>query len=288
MCRDDPDLSEHIENGCGLFRQKLSGESILHFLLCMEYAASKNEDPEVLKQKQKEFLDNPKTFKELDFGNDKDVMWLRGKEAFRVMEELISLQAEGVGTYNSAERRHLRRELRATPEDPRADFCEIMDPETKQQVRAEIIGRHPHRRKWLVCALDSLNEHFPLVQRTTSIDGSSSEYRDILEKYALHGSDHTIPVGGKEDLQGCNPEDFEQNAVILLPWGKGFRLASYGYPHNKQREFKLFPKTVITNKWGTTTGLEIMHSHLQKCGTPIPRGKDGEDLDRVKARTWGM
>jgi hypothetical protein len=255
----------------------------------MEYASSKHENFEEMKQAQKDYLDNPKPYQQIDFGDDTNLMSIKAQQAFQTLSALEHIgQGPPSIAYNSAERRHMRRELRATPEDPQADFCMITDPETKQKVEAEIIGRHPHRRKWLVCALDSLNPQFPLVQRTTSIDGSSSEYRDILEKYALHGSDHTIPVGGKEDLQGCNPEDFEQNAVILLPWGKGFRLSSYGYPHDKKREFKLFPKTVITSKWGTTTGLEIMHGHLQKCGTPIPRGKDGEDLNKVKARTWGM
>ncbi|GKU23044.1 unnamed protein product [Fusarium langsethiae] len=288
MCMEDSILADHIQNGCKQFKQATS-ESIVHFLLNMEYQASKNEDTYQMKQAQEEYLKDPKPWNQINFGNDAALMSTKAEKALETLAALDKMQHGPPSiAYNSAERRHMRRGLRATPADLKADFCTITDPETKEKVEAEIIGRHPHRRKWLVCALASRNPQFPFVQRVTSIDGSSSEYRDILERYALHGSDHTIPVGGKEDLQDCNPEDFEQNAVILLPWGKGFRLSSYGYPHNKNREFKLFPKTVITSKWGMTTGLEIMHGHLQKCGTPIPQGKDGEDLNRLKVRTWGM
>ncbi|KAF4333381.1 hypothetical protein FBEOM_12806 [Fusarium beomiforme] len=186
--------------------------------------------------------------------------------------------------YDAAARRNYRKPYVGKAIDPSCDKCTIIDPETKQQVQAEIIGRHPHRRKWLVCAIHSLNKDYPKLQRFVTIDGTSGQYRDILEKYDQQGSNEQLLVGSKGDLNECRIEDFELNGVVLLPWGDSIRMAAYGLSHSKKQGFRLFPKTVLCSKWGVTTGVAIMHCHLQKCGSRIPECKTGKEV--AKPETW--
>ncbi|KAK2669735.1 hypothetical protein RAB80_015261 [Fusarium oxysporum f. sp. vasinfectum] len=247
--------------------------------------------------KIQEFIQQEKLprIEDMDFGTDTHLIKLRRQEALSILEGLRKPQPDPredqqsdtmdrAVFYDAAKRRGLRDQFVGKAEDPSADRCMITDPETKQPVQAEIIGRHPHRRKHLVCAIPSHNPLYPGMERFPTIDGTSKEYRDILDNYSLHGSNRTLPVGGIEDLVGCDITDFELNGVILLPWGDTVRISAFGVSNLKKNEFKIFAKTICCNKWGRS-GLAVLHSHLQKCGSTIPTGK-GKGEWEIEARSW--
>ncbi|EXL41509.1 hypothetical protein FOCG_16313 [Fusarium oxysporum f. sp. radicis-lycopersici 26381] len=222
---------------------------------------------------------------DMKFGNDTDLAQQRRQQALNVLEGLRKPQPANVDPaafYDAAERRNFRKQFIATAEDPAADRCVINDPEIKEPVEATIIGRHPHRRKWLICAIPTNNSKYGKLERFPTIDGD--QHRDILENYSLKGSDRTIPVGSLLDLRGISMEEFELNGVILLPWGNDIRISGLGLSNSRNREFKMFSKTVLCQKWGRS-GLAMLHAHLQKCGSTIPAGKNKNELE-LQPKSW--
>ncbi|KAL9560627.1 hypothetical protein ACKAV7_015235 [Fusarium commune] len=146
--------------------------------------------------KIQEFIQQEKLprIEDMDFGTDTHLIKLRRQEALSILEGLRKPQPDPredqqsdtmdrAVFYDAAKRRGLRDQFVGKAEDPSADRCMITDPETKQPVQAEIIGRHPHRRKHLVCAIPSHNPLYPGMERFPTIDGTKA--RTLLALLAL-------------------------------------------------------------------------------------------------------
>jgi hypothetical protein len=286
-------IYDHIYACCPEFKKRHPRADIFEVLFFMDQMIRIGEDVRV---KALEFIRHKTLPRIVDmtWGRDAELVKAKRQEALNFLdtlrdepdsedEELPNFK-DPATTYDAAARRSFRDPFVGTADDPSADRCVIADPETQEPVEADIVGRHPHRRKWLVCAIPSLNPRYPKLERFPTIDGSTSQYRNVLENYSLRGSNRTIPVGGMEDLVNCGMKDFELNGVILLPWGDDTRISGFGVSNWKRNEFKIFAKTVCCNKWGRS-GLAMLHSHLQKCGSPIPTGKGKAELE-IEPRSW--
>ncbi|EGU73323.1 hypothetical protein FOXB_16168 [Fusarium oxysporum f. sp. conglutinans Fo5176] len=251
-------LADFTIDFCFEFREQHPKGDIFELLFYAERMMTvykKNAKPKIQEFIQQEKLPR---IEDMDFGTDTHLIKLRRQEALSILEGLRKPQPDPTKqpdamdramSYDAAARRSFRDPFVGTAEDPSADRCVIADPETQQPVEADIVGRHPHRRKWLVCAIPSLNPRYSKLERFPTIDGSSSEYRNVLENYSLRGSNRTIPVGDMQDLKNCSMKDFELNGVILLPWGDDTRISGFGVSHWKQNEFKIFAKTPFAEMW---------------------------------------
>ncbi|KAF9773792.1 hypothetical protein IL306_008330 [Fusarium sp. DS 682] len=297
------DLTDFTLEFCLEFKERHPNSDIFELLFYAEQMFRVSEKD--ANTKIQEFIQQEKllTIEEMGFGSDTQLIKAKGQEALNILEKLRKQKSGPVNqqgkpdqqvqpnledratTYDAAARRSFRDPYVGTTDDPSADRCVIADPETGEQVEAGIIGRHPHRKKWLVCAIPSTNLSYPKLEKFVTIDGTSREYRDVLEKYNGTGSNRTIPVGEKHDLDKCELADFELNGVILLPWGNDTRISAFGVSNWKRNEFKMFAKTVCCNKWGRS-GLAVLHSHLQMCGSKIPTGGKGKSELEIEARSW--
>ncbi|KAG5807919.1 hypothetical protein H9Q74_007029 [Fusarium xylarioides] len=228
----------------------------------------------------------------MDLGDDASLLRARGARAWNRLDQLRAHSGQA-SSYNSMERRGIRRQFRSKARDPEADYCVVRCPESGNRVIAEILGRHPHRKKYLALALPSASPRSPTVQRGHYIDGSQSEYSEIFNKYCSDGSNHTLSIApGKESLRGCKPQDFEQNLVLQMPWGKSWRLASFGVPHGSaDRDFELFSKSTLAAEWGLTNAMDVLYGQANKAGQKIKTNKEStKDTknNEIKVTSWGI
>ena len=187
--------------------------------------------------------------------------------------------------YNSKERRAIREKNRAPPTSHAANYLTVKDPETGKEVKGDIIGVNPTRRKWLGVALPSNNPNFPGLSRGLWVNCSSGTLLDGYRDYVAKGANHQIRAAADgQILEDCKPEQFELNIVFQMPWGKAWHTHGYGIPHYQQdREFMLFSNSMLTTAWGTTDTSDLLHTHMQDAGQSIMT-KAGER--RIKAKAW--
>jgi hypothetical protein len=283
---------------CPTFKGKNPETDVLNFLFYSDYVLKKNKNRGKAVDLMSVYVEKPTRVADMDWGDDQVLMDHRMQEAWDRLdgmrhEEEINSQPEHDSeerqaiTYDSGKRRAIRSKYRSKASDPEADQCTIACPETGEQVTAEILGRHPHRKKYLALALPSNNPDHPTIGRGHYIDGALDTYSAIYKKYCSQGSNHTLSIAtDKEMLQECSPNEYEQNVVFTMPWGKTWRYASYGVPHGRvDRDFVLFPKAILASAWGMAVAVDVMTGQMQKAGQPV-KGKVASD--KVKAKSWGM
>ncbi|KAJ3478445.1 hypothetical protein NLG97_g8578 [Lecanicillium saksenae] len=165
-----------------------------------------------------------------------------------------------------------------------ADKMEVADPERGgKKVKADIIGRHPTRKSWLVLALPSNNKKHPGLSRGHCIDGTDAKYSAAFERYLEDGSNRTLSTGSEVNLKKCAPHEFELNLVTSIPWGKHFHSHGYGIKHKKKGEFMMFSKQVLGKAWNARDADDVLRDHMIKAGQPMP-GREGKE---IKAKSWG-
>jgi hypothetical protein len=280
---ENAQFSEGFDIECTKFKGRNPKRDVFDFIFYADYLLSKGKSVTDTAATLTNYTQSPTPLNQLDWGNDVLLIERRIAETSEMLDACRKAELK----YNSRKRRAIRSKYRSKASNPEADQCMVPCPETGEQVKAEILGRHPHRKKYLALALPSNNPEHPTIGRGHYIDGALDSYSAIYKTYCSQGSNHTLSIAtDKEMLEECSPNEYEQNVVFTMPWGKTWRYASYGVPHGREdRDFVLFPKAVLASAWGMAVAVDVMTGQMQQAGQPV-KGKVASD--KVKAKSWGM
>ncbi|KAL6409088.1 hypothetical protein AUP68_05457 [Ilyonectria robusta] len=286
------DQDNLVYKGSEAFKARYPHRDVFEYWFFAEFISQSDNSYQDKTKELMGFINNLKELDTIDWGNgDQDAgkLWkVRLGEArkawikFRTLEEDPDSEA---GLYNSEERRAMRAKFHGKG-IAEANRIVIQDPETGKDVIAEILGRHPLRKSWLALALPSNNDEYPTLSRGAYIDGAQGKYEDAFNKYVNEGANITLSVASnKQQLDGCKPDEFELNLVLVMPWGKGFRYAAYGIPHYKnERDFMVYSKALLAShkEWGLSSTMEVLHGHMIMAGQTI----QGTGPKAIKAKSW--
>ncbi len=177
-------------------------------------------------------------------------------------------------TYDSKKARAKRLRDSGKP----ADRITVDDPEKPgKKVKADIIGRHPSRKAWLVLALLSNSKKHSQLSRGYYVDSTQAKYNKAYERYLEEGSNRTLSTGSDVNLKQCAPSEFELNLVTIIPWGRNVHTHGYGIMHKKKGEFLMFSKQVLGKAWGSRDADDVLRDHMLKAGQSMP-GREGKEI----------
>ncbi|KAJ4196917.1 hypothetical protein NW759_016374 [Fusarium solani] len=277
------------------FRRRHPTRDITEFLFFTEFALQTIKDPVAVVDAVNRFAANPPEWETIPWNGEVDQTAV--SKGFKLMklyragqrpsQTQQSPQDSNMTGYDSEERRKMRAKFHGQG-DAEANVLTFPDPETGTAVTGEILGRHPQRPKWLAVALPGLEEK--AFSRGYYVDCSNSEQRLALEAYITRGANKILSFAThKDQLDGCIPEEFELNLVLVMPWGKTFRYNAYGIPHYKlDRDFMVFSKSILTSssEWGNAT-MGVLHGHMLKAGQTIPKARSQTSKPQgVKRGAW--
>ncbi|KAH7000882.1 hypothetical protein EDB80DRAFT_721127 [Ilyonectria destructans] len=277
------------------FKGRHPHRDVFEYWFFAEFILQSNKSEDDKGKEILEFIHRPKEWGTIDWGNgDQDAakLWrVRLGEArkalakFRIRAGSEEDSDSEAALYNSEQRRAMRAKFHGKG-IAEANRIVIEDPETGKDVVAEILGRHPLRKSWLALALPSNNDEYPNLSRGAYVDGAQGKYEDAFNRYVNEGANITLSVASnKQQLDGCKPEEFELNLVLVMPWGKGYRYAAYGIPHYKnERDFMVYSKALLAShkEWGLSSTMEVLHGHMIMAGQTIK----GTGPKAIKAKSW--
>lgn len=187
--------------------------------------------------------------------------------------------------YDCKAARTLRKKFHGSG-DPKADEMEVEDPDNPgETVKADIIGRHPTRRNWLALALPSNNSDRMFMSRGHYVDGTKDVYKEAFNRYVQKGSNIILSTAtDKKHLDDADPEDFELNLVLFMPWGRYYHTHAYGIPHyNKDRDFMLYSKSLLSSAWGTSAADDVLRDHCEQAKQAMPKSTRTK---KIRMKAW--